>query len=59
MMGEDDSRIRIGYVPENASWLWIMAVSLLKKKSSKISIRRKMQRAADDISYLEKILWVV
>ncbi len=39
--GEDDSRIRKGYTPENLNIVRQLAVNLLKKEPSKLSIKRK------------------
>lgn len=55
-MGEDDCRIRKNYAPENISWMRAVALSLLKKEPSKLSIRRKMTKAGDSLDYLKKVL---
>jgi predicted transposase YbfD/YdcC len=54
---EDACRIRRGFAPENVAWFRGLAVSLLKQEQTKKrSIRKKMLIAADDFTYLLKIL---
>ena len=43
---EDDSRIRTGYAPENFNIIRQLAINLLKKEPSKLSIKRKRFKAA-------------
>ena len=43
---EDDSRIRTGYAPENFNIVRQLAINLLKKESSKLSIKRKRLMSA-------------
>jgi predicted transposase YbfD/YdcC len=43
---EDDSRIRKGYAPENFNIVRQLAINLLKKEPSKLSIKRKRFMAA-------------
>lgn len=53
---EDQSRIRSGFSAQNASWFRGLALSLLKKEPTRLSIRRKMLKAADSLTYLHKVL---
>ena len=43
---EDDSRIRTGYAPENFNIVRQLAINLLKKEPSKMSIKKKRFKAA-------------
>lgn len=54
---EDACRIRSGFSPRNVSWFRCLALSLLKQEPTRLSIKRKMLRAADDSSYLLKVLF--
>lgn len=53
---EDDSRIRKGYGAENMATLRRMAISLLKRESTKQSIATKRLMAAWDDDYLFRVL---
>lgn len=55
--GEDDSRIRNGYSPENFTLLRRMAISLLNQETSfQRSLKQKAKRAAMDNGYMLKVL---
>ena len=54
---EDDSRIRKGYAPENFNIVRQLAVNLLKKDSSKLSIKRKRFMAALSDKFREKVIF--
>jgi len=56
--GEDQSRARTGFAPQNLGLLRRMVLNLIKKDDSqpKLSIRRKRNRAAWDNNYLLKLL---
>ena len=54
---EDASRIRSGFAPQNSSWFRCLALSLLKKEPTRLSIRRKILKASDDLKYLIKVLF--
>ena len=53
---EDESRIRRGNAPHNFGVIRHVAMNLLKRESSKISIRKKRIRAALNDSYRDKVL---
>lgn len=54
---EDDCTIRAGHAPENFALVRKMALNMLKKESSKdTSIRRKVNKACWDNSFLERIV---
>jgi predicted transposase YbfD/YdcC len=53
---EDDCRIRKGYGPENMATLRRLAISLLKRESTKQSIATKRLMAAWDDDYLFRVL---
>jgi hypothetical protein len=53
---EDDSRIRKGYGAENMATLRRLAISLLKRESTKQSIATKRLMAAWDDDYLFRVL---
>ena len=55
--GEDLCRIRTGFSPQNVSWFRCLALTLLKNEPTKLSIKRKMLKAGDDLSYLIKVLF--
>lgn len=55
--GEDQCRIRSGFAPQNVSWFRCLALALLKNEPTKLSIKRKMLMAGDDLSYLVKVLF--
>src|SRR5262249_9480993 len=54
--GEDQSRIQERQAAENFGLLRKMALSLLKRNPSKMSIARKRKAAALDTAFLEEIL---
>jgi predicted transposase YbfD/YdcC len=54
---EDDSRIRKGYAPENFNILRQLAINMLKKEPSKISIKKKRFKAALSNQFREKIIF--
>lgn len=54
--GEDDSRIRMGDSPQNMAVLRHLALNILKKDSSKGSLRQKRYKAALDDSFLSRLL---
>jgi len=54
---EDDSRIRTGYAPENFNVMRQLAVNLLKKENSKVSIKKKRFRAALSDPFREKVIF--
>ena len=54
---EDDSRIRKGYAPENFSIVRQIAINLLKKEPSKLSIKRKLFMAALSDKFREKVIF--
>ncbi|MEI6146490.1 MAG: ISAs1 family transposase [Methylococcales bacterium] len=54
---EDDSRIRTGYAPENFNIVRQIAINLLKKESSKMSIKKKRFEATLNDSFREKVLF--
>lgn len=54
---EDACRIRSNFAPQNISWFRCLALSLLKKEPTRLSIKRKMLKAGDDLSYLVKVLF--
>lgn len=54
--GEDDSRIRMGDSPQNMAVLRHLALNILKKDTSKGSLRQKRYKAALDDSFLSQLL---
>jgi predicted transposase YbfD/YdcC len=54
---EDDSRIRTGYGAENFNVIRQIALNLLKKEASKLSIKRKRFVAGLDDFFREKVLF--
>ncbi len=56
---EDDSRIRTGYAPENFNIVRQIAINLLKKEPSKLSIKRKRFKAALSDSFRHDIIFSV
>jgi predicted transposase YbfD/YdcC len=57
VFGEDCSRIRKGHAAENMSFLRRFAITLLKRDTSKSSLKQKRKEAAWDTSFLEKLLF--
>ena len=53
---EDQSRVRSEFAPQNASWMRALALSMLKKEPTVISIRRKINQAIDSTDYILKVL---
>jgi predicted transposase YbfD/YdcC len=53
---EDDARIRVGHAAQNMAILRQLALNILKKDTSKGSLRTKRYKSALDISFLEKLL---
>jgi len=53
---EDNSRVRTGDAPHNMAILRQFALNILKKDTSKASIRTKRYKAALDTSFLESLL---
>jgi len=54
---EDDSRIRKGYAPENFNIIRQLAINLLKKESSKMSLKKKRFKAALSDQFRENVLF--
>ncbi|TRW98099.1 ISAs1 family transposase [Candidatus Methylobacter oryzae] len=54
---EDDSRIRTGYAPENFNVVRQLAINLLKKEPSKMSIKKKRFKAALNDDFRESIIF--
>jgi predicted transposase YbfD/YdcC len=57
VFGEDRSRIRKGHAAENMSFLRRFATTLLKRDTSKSSLKQKRKEAAWDTRFLEKLLF--
>ena len=57
VFGEDRSRIRIGHAAENMSFLRRFVTTLLKRDTSKSSLKQKRKEAAWDTAFLEKLLF--
>jgi predicted transposase YbfD/YdcC len=53
---EDQSRVRSEFAPQNASWMRALALSLLKREPTVMSIRRKINQAIDSTDYILKVL---
>ncbi|MGF1499117.1 MAG: ISAs1 family transposase [Elainellaceae cyanobacterium] len=53
---EDDSRIRQNHGPENIGLLRRLSVNLLKRETSKQSLKQKRYRAAMDNDFLVKVV---
>jgi predicted transposase YbfD/YdcC len=58
VFGEDASAIHVGHAPENFGFLRRFVVSLLKRDTSKGSLRGKRKRAGWSTSFLEKVLGI-
>jgi predicted transposase YbfD/YdcC len=58
-MGEDDSRVRKDYAPENLALLRRLALTLLKQEeTAKVGVQAKRRKAGWDEDYLLKVLGV-
>jgi predicted transposase YbfD/YdcC len=57
VFGEDRSRIRNGHAAENISFVRRFATTLLKRDTSKSSLKQKRKEAAWDTSFLEQLLF--
>jgi len=57
VFGEDRSRIREGHAAENMSFLRRFVTTLLKRDTSKSSLKQKRKEAAWDTKFLEKLLF--
>ena len=57
VFGEDRSRIRKGHAAENMSFLRRFVTTLLKRDTSKSSLKQKRKEAAWDTSFLENLLF--
>jgi predicted transposase YbfD/YdcC len=57
VFGEDSSRIRVGHAAENMSFLRRFATTLLKRDTSRSSLKQKRKEAAWDTDFLEKLLF--
>lgn len=55
-MNEDHTRNRIGHGPQNLAVLRHMALNLVRKETSKGSLRKKLRRAAWNDDFLLKVL---
>ena len=58
VFGEDASAIHVGHAPENFGFLRRFVISLLKRDTSKGSLRGKRKRAGWSTSFLEKVLGI-
>jgi predicted transposase YbfD/YdcC len=57
VFGEDRSRIRDGHAAENMSFLRRFVTTLLKRDTSKSSLKQKRKEAAWDVTFLEKLMF--
>jgi len=57
VFGEDRSRIREGHAAENISFVRRFVTTLLKRDTSKSSLKQKRKEAAWDTSFLENLLF--
>jgi len=57
VFGEDRSRIREGHAAENMSFIRRFATTLLKRDTSKSSLKQKRKEAGWDTRFLEKLLF--
>jgi hypothetical protein len=53
---EDDARVRVGHAAHNLAILRQLALNIIKKDTSKGSLRTKRFKAGLDSSFLEKLL---
>lgn len=56
---EDESRIRTGYAPQNFNVIRQLAINLLKKESSKRSLKRKRFLASLDDNFRETVMFSI
>lgn len=54
--GEDACRVRKDYAPRNLTTVRKVALSLLRREPSKLSLKRKRKKAARDNDYLKTLL---
>ncbi|GAB3562522.1 hypothetical protein GCM10027578_04840 [Spirosoma luteolum] len=54
--GEDACRVRKDHAPRNLTTVRKLALSLLSREQSKLSLKRKRKRAARDDAYLKTLL---
>lgn len=54
---EDDSRIRTGYAPENFNVIRQLAINLLKKEPSNMSMKKKRFQAALNDEFREQVIF--
>ena len=57
VFGEDSSRIHTGHAAENMSFLRRFVTTLLKRDTTKSSLKQKRKEAAWDTAFLEKLLF--
>jgi len=57
VFGEDRSRIRVGHAAENMSFIRRFVTTLLKRDTTKSSLKQKRKEAAWDTAFLEKLLF--
>ena len=55
-MNEDQGRSRMDHAPQNLAVLRHMALNLVRRETSKGSLRKKLRRAAWSDSFLAKVL---
>lgn len=53
---EDDSRVRNGYAPQNLSILRKLALQIVSSQKDRLSLRKRLYKAALDVRYLKKLL---
>lgn len=53
---EDACRVRTGYASQNLSVLRKMALHIISEQKDKLSLKKRLYKAALDIEYLKKIL---
>ena len=54
--GEDDSKIKKGFAPENMNSLRKMALQRVSKIEDKLSKKKRRYKASLNVEYLEKIV---
>ena len=57
VFSEDSSRLRKNHVAENVSFLRRFVITLLKRDTSKSSMKQKRKEAGWDTTFLEKLLF--